>query len=105
MDVHYILFRCTAWQREPTMLIQEHEKQVSLWSATVRQLPELRKTTPALLKFRVITRAERTPRVQEPAQEERRSGRDEAWGLEEKRLEKNDNELGGNREAEGGKSE
>lgn len=61
-DVHHIMFRYAACQKESTLLRQEHEKQVGLWPATVWQLLGSRKATQTALEFLATIRAGRRPR-------------------------------------------
>lgn len=99
IDVHHIILTCAAWQTQLILVQQEPEKQVISWSSTVRQLLMSWKTTSTVPDFLATKRARRKLRAQEQKQkqEEIRRIRDEAWGLDEERLEGTEDEDKGNR--------
>lgn len=69
-------------------------------AARIKQLLGSRKATPAVLEFLATTRAGRKPRVKEQKPEQRRRRRDEAWRLDQERLERSEDQEEGKRETD-----
>lgn len=64
-DFHHIMFRFIAWQKECTLLRQEHELQAGPQPNTFKLLIRIRKITPVVLEFLTTIRTGRRPRAQE----------------------------------------
>lgn len=90
MDINCILSDCSPWMEERREMRKRCEKEGMRKARTVRQLMDSRKATLAALGVLVVTQVGLRAQRREQETEKQEKERDETWGLDEDRLEEDE---------------